>query len=164
MEPQTGRVCIGKILKPVGLKGFLKIQSYTHPQSNLLTLSPILDDKGQSLMVTKISSKNDEMVVAIRGVDTRTLAETWCGNHLYVDRVTLPSLSTNEFYHIDLIGLKVIDTHGMYRGIVIGVHNYGGGDILEIEHLNKTIMIPFAAWSVLEVTPQHITVSAEVLE
>lgn len=62
---------------------------------------------------------------------------------LTVPRATLPPLAEGEYYHADLIGLAVVDTHGVGVGTVVAVENFGAGDILEIEKPDRrTFMVP----------------------
>ena len=68
------------------------------------------------------------------------------GLALYVERSRLPAAAEGEFYRADLIGLRVVDPEGRTLGSVVGVDNYGAGDILELrlEGTSETELIPFA--------------------
>jgi 16S rRNA processing protein RimM len=77
--------------------------------------------------------KPDEVIVAFAGISDRNMAESLRGQRLYVPRAVLPEPATGEFYHADLVGLRAQDGSGKAIGTVRGVHNFGAGDVLEIE-------------------------------
>jgi 16S rRNA processing protein RimM len=70
--------------------------------------------------------------------------------YLYVPRERLPDPEPDEFYHADLIGLEAEDPSGRAIGIVVAVHNFGAGDILEIAPAEggETAMVPFSVAAV----------------
>jgi 16S rRNA processing protein RimM len=74
----------------------------------------------------------------------RAAAEALRGTLLTVPRTALPPLEEGEYYHADLIGLPCRDREGAALGTVVGVENYGAGDLLEIEKPDgKKALIPF---------------------
>jgi 16S rRNA processing protein RimM len=74
----------------------------------------------------------------------RAAAEALRGTLLTVPRTALPPLGEGEYYHADLIGLPCEDQQGAALGMVVGVENYGAGDLLEIEKPDgKRALIPF---------------------
>ena len=79
------------------------------------------------------SSKPDEAIVCFAGIADRSAAESLKGQRLYVPRAVLPATEAGEFYHADLIGLKAEDRSGNLLGTVRGVHNFGAGEIIEIQ-------------------------------
>ena len=83
-------------------------------------------------------------VARFEGVDDRSAAEALRGSLVEVDRSALPRLEEGEYYHADLIGLAAFDRAGEKVGSVVGVENYGAGDLLEIEdEAGKRSLIPF---------------------
>ena len=85
------------------------------------------------------------VLVSIVGVTTRTQAEALKGTELFIPRNRLPNTGEDEFYYADLIGLVVYKRHGQKAGVVVAMHNFGAGDIVEIamDGLENTILIPF---------------------
>ena len=94
-------------------------------------------------------SKNG-FIARIKGVTDRNQAEALRGTELRVDRDKLPEPHEGEFYHADLIGLKADTTRGEPYGDVIAVHDFGAGDLLEIQLAgsSKTELIAFTAETV----------------
>ncbi len=73
----------------------------------------------------------------------RTAAERMRGTALTVLRDELPPLDEGEYYHCDLIGLPAVSTSGEALGAVVAVENFGAGDVLEIERVDKKrFMVP----------------------
>ena len=93
------------------------------------------------------------MVVRFRQVADRGAAEALNGTALYVDRSQLPDdLEEDEFYHADLIGMAVRDAADTLLGRVTAFHDFGGGDIMEVELLGgATVLVPFTQAAVPQV-------------
>src|SRR5215470_15802804 len=87
------------------------------------------------------------LVVRLRGVDDRNAAERLTNLKLFVPRERLPPPAADEFYHADLIGLCAVTPDGAEIGTVAAVHDFGAGDILELQPKagGSTIMVPFTA-------------------
>ena len=98
-------------------------------------------------------------------VPDRTAAEQLRGMVLTVPRSTLPPLEEGEYYHADLIGLAVETDAGEALGTVVGVENYGAGDILEIERsTGKRFMVPMIEDAVLQWDGERVVVAAPFAE
>ena len=98
-------------------------------------------------------------------VPDRTAAEQLRGTVLTVPRSTLPPLEEGEYYHADLIGLAVETDAGEALGTVVGVENYGAGDILEIERsTGKRFMVPMIEDAVLQWDGERVVVAAPFAE
>jgi 16S rRNA processing protein RimM len=83
-------------------------------------------------------------VARFEGIADRSAAEALRGALVEVVRSALPPLDEGEYYHADLIGLDCFDREGTPLGEVVGVENYGAGDLLEVETAaGKRALIPF---------------------
>ena len=135
------RVCLGVITGTRGLKGELRIKSFTEKPMDLTAYGMLTDESGGRTFVLKLLSMVRGQVIArLDGVQTVDAAAALKGTRLYVDRNALPQAAADEFYHADLIGLEAEDTHGRALGTVTAVHDYGAGTVLEI---GGGLMIPF---------------------
>ena len=87
------------------------------------------------------------------GVVDHTAAEALEGTELWVDRDRLPAPEAGAFYHADLIGLAAVDPEGRALGEIVGVHNFGAGDLLELRPAGsgRTELVPFTEAFVPEV-------------
>ncbi len=88
--------------------------------------------------------KADIAIVQLEGVADRNAAEALKGVELYVHRDQLPATEAQEFYHADLIGLVAEDEEGRRIGTVRAIHNFGAGDVIEIERADGSdVLLPF---------------------
>ena len=141
------KVCIGKIVAAHGIRGEVKVRSYTTNPLDIDRYGTVEDAAG--IHQFKLKSKgmaSTNVRVKIEGIDDRNAAEALIGTELYIDRETFPELSEDEYYQTDLIGLRVcLHTKDNNIGKVVGMYNFGAGDIIEIQ-LNQhkqTEMLPF---------------------
>ncbi len=136
-----------------GIKGEVRVKTYTGDPLDLGSYGLLYDASGKSYEVLSIRPSKTVVVVRFAGVDDRNAAEALNGKELYVDHAQLPQdLDEDEFYYTDLIGLAVRDSAGVSYGKVSAVFNFGGGDVLEIkESGKKPVMIPFTLTSVPQI-------------
>jgi 16S rRNA processing protein RimM len=147
-----------------GIKGEVRVKTFTGDPLSLGDYGPLHARDGRAFEVLDIRPQGTVVVVRLKGVNDRNAAEALNGTALFVDRSALPEdLDDEEFYHADLVGLDVRDTAGNVIGQVSAIHNFGGGDILEIatEH-GELLLIPFTKAAVPEVSVsgRSITVDA----
>src|SRR6185503_16377887 len=95
--------------------------------------------------IEAVRPAKDMLVVRLKGVTDRDAAEALKNVRLYVAREKLPPPADDEFYHADLVGLAAMKANGETFGTVKAVHNFGAGDLLEIEPADggATMMLPF---------------------
>ncbi len=141
------KICIGKIVAAHGIRGEVKVRSYTANPLNIDHYGDVEDATG--LHHFKLKSKgmaSTNVRVKIEGIDDRNAAEALIGTELYVDRDTFPELAEDEYYQADLVGLNVcLHTPDNAIGKVVGMYNFGAGDIIEIRlnQQKQTEMLPF---------------------
>ena len=113
---------LGRIQGAAGVRGWLKIQSYTDPPESLLQhrVWTLCDQDGKRTPYTVAESANDGRWVRARfaGVEDRNAAQLLCGLDIEVERSALPPTAAREYYRDDLIGLKVCDRSGRELGRV----------------------------------------------
>ena len=128
------RVCLGVITSAHGVRGQVRIKSFTETPEDLVAYGALSDESGaQTYAVTLTGRSKGTLLAKIDGVTDRDQAEALRGTKLFVAREALPALADqDEFYHADLIGLAAEDTAGRPLGRVRAVHNYGGGDMIEL--------------------------------
>lgn len=127
------KVCIGAIAGVHGVRGLVRIKSFTDAPDGVTAYGPVTDAGGGRRFVIEAKGMVRGMVLAhIDGVDDREAADRLRGTELYVDRDALPAPEAEAFYHADLIGLDVETREGGHLGKVEAVHNFGAGDVLEV--------------------------------
>jgi 16S rRNA processing protein RimM len=140
------RICVGRIGAPHGVRGEVRLQSYTGEPMAIADYGALENKDGTlTLAITSVRPAKNILVARFKGVDDRTAAEKLTNVELYVPRERLPAPDADEFYHADLIGLAAVDAAGTEIGTVVAVHDFGAGDILELRPTGArgTVMLPF---------------------
>ncbi len=140
-----GKICLGAIVGVHGIRGEVKVKSFTADEKNLTRYGRLSDKDGNRFFNLKIAGHSKELLrVKIQGVDDRNQAETLIGTGLYLERSLLPELAEEEYYHADLIGLKALNAKGEELGCVNALYNFGAGDLIEIKMADNSLeMLPF---------------------
>jgi 16S rRNA processing protein RimM len=140
------RVLVGMIAGAHGVRGEVRIRSFTDDPAAVAAYGPLSDESGQRrFALTVIGRSKGGVIARLQGVADRTAAEALKGLRLYVPRSALPAPAADEYYRVDLIGLRVELADGTSFGRITDVQNYGAGDLLEIERPDgATELLPFA--------------------
>src|SRR5947209_1751985 len=103
------------------------------------------EDGAASFEIENARPAGGHLVVRLHGIADRTAAERLTNTKLFVPRSRLPPPAADEFYHADLIGLTAVTGDGAVIGTVRAVHDFGAGDILELQPAagGTTMMVPF---------------------
>ncbi|MGZ8417568.1 MAG: ribosome maturation factor RimM [Methyloceanibacter sp.] len=153
MSDAKDRVLLGEIGAAQGLKGEVRLRSYTQDPASIAGYGALEDEQGRSIEIEGVRVTPKALIARIKGVTTREGAEALTRTKLYIDRARLPAREEDEWYHLDLIGLAAIGQDGAAIGSVVGVHNFGAGDIIEIKPATggPTVLVPFTRDSVPEI-------------
>ena len=141
-----GRVCLGQFGAPHGVQGEVRLHSFTADPAAITSYGPLEGEDGRVFAIEAMRPAKDHFVAKIAGVADRNAAELLKNLKLYVPRARLPEPDApDEFYHADLIGLVVVDRAGEKLGTVVAVHNFGAGDLIEMNPASggKTQLLPF---------------------
>lgn len=139
-------ICLGIITSPHGIKGAVKIKTFTEKPENIFLYGELIS-RSENYKISLVSVVSNNLVIAtISGVNSRNEAELLRNKKLYIERNKLPQLNDeDEFYQNDLVNMEVrLESNELY-GYVKSVHNFGSGDILEILVIStkKNIMLSF---------------------
>ena len=127
------RVLLGTIVAPHGVRGLVKVRSFTDDPSDIVSYGPLQDTQGRAVGLTLRGPIKGGLLAAVAGVEDRDAAEAMRGVKLYVPREALPATDDEEeYYYADLIGLRVETADGAALGRVKAVHDFGAGDVLEV--------------------------------
>ncbi|MEJ1159781.1 ribosome maturation factor RimM [Prosthecomicrobium sp. N25] len=140
------RILVGQIGAAHGIRGEVRVKSFTEPMEALADYGPLASEDGsRTLTVQRLRPNDTVLVVKFREVPDRNAAEALNGTRLFVDREALPATDDEEtFYHSDLIGLRAEDADGTVHGTILAVANFGAGDLLEIQPPEgSTVYLPF---------------------
>lgn len=139
-------ICVGVITAVSGVKGYVKIRSFTADPKDITDFQEIYDQDGNKFKkISVVVEKKDYIIAGIAGISNRNEAEKLRNTRLFINRSALPAPANEEYYHADLIGLDAQYEDGTACGVVKNVFNFGAGDILEIYDMisEKTIYHPF---------------------
>ena len=165
MPDGNKRLLMGRIGAAHGIKGEVRIQSFTEEPLALKDYGPLETNKpGLVIEIETARATTNVLVARLKGIKDRTAAEKLNGVELYVDRDKLPPpTEDDDFYHADLIGLDARLNDGGVIGKVTAVPNFGAGDLLEIrdERSGDTYLYPFTKAVVPEV---HVAEGYLVIE
>jgi 16S rRNA processing protein RimM len=145
MRAQDKRVCVGVITGAQGVRGAVRLKSFTAKPEDVASYGPLEDERGeQRFEVRIVGSAKGVLVAAISGINDRDRAGALRGLRLYLPRSALPPAGEEEYYHADLIGLVAALPDGTAIGTVRAVHDFGAGDTLEIERpKSQPVLVPF---------------------
>mgnify|MGYP000203095277 CR=1 FL=1 len=130
------KTVLGRVSSVYGVKGWVKIYSYTDPMENILTYSPwLLKIKGEWKPVEVEASKQHGkgLIAKLAGVDDRDVARTCDGVGIAVESERLPDLEEGEFYWSQLENLKVYTESGVLLGKVSHLMETGANDVLVVK-------------------------------
>src|SRR4051794_30630596 len=146
MSGRDDRVLIGVITGAHGVRGEVKIRSYADEPSDIGVYRPLRTASGEPVVITALKPLKDGFIARIKGVADRNAAEALRGQELFVGRGQLPEVEAGEVYVHDLIGAAVHMKGGTLVGEVLGIANYGAGDLIEVRFAGRkeTVLVPFA--------------------
>ncbi|MCF8480662.1 MAG: ribosome maturation factor RimM [Rhodospirillum sp.] len=145
----TERLLVGVIVGTHGVRGLLRVKSFTQDEDALCAYGTLTDEGGSRSFDLVFKNRSKGVVIcALKGVDDRDAALALKGTRLYMDRSALPkdALEADEYYHADLIGLPIEWVDGGELGVVRAVHDFGAGDMLEVAlsgESSKVVFLPF---------------------
>jgi 16S rRNA processing protein RimM len=140
------RVCLGQIGAAHGLRGEVRLRSFTSDPAGIADYGPLETEDGRIFEIETLRPTRDHFVVRLSGVRDRDSASALANTKLYVPRERLPETEQpDEFYHADLVGLAAVDRGGNTLGTVVAIHNFGAGDLIEVraDSGGNTELVPF---------------------
>ena len=156
IRPDVGRVAVARIGAAHGVRGEVRLKSFTEDPLAVRAYGPLEGGDGRSFTILAArpaaGTSPDMLVVRFEGVLRREDAEALNGLELSVPRDRLPAADEDEFYHADLIGLDAAMTDGTRVGTIVAVQNFGAGDLIEIApSRGPTVFVPFTNAAVPEI-------------
>ena len=152
-------ITLGKVGAVYGIKGWLKIHSFTDETDAILDYFPWSLKLGNNIQTVKITDwrkHNKGLIVKVQGIDDRDIAQALVGSEIFVNELALPELPQGDFYWRDLIGMSVVTTQGYDLGVVSEMMETGANDVLVVKaNLNdgfgqKERLIPYILEQVVD--------------
>lgn len=134
MPKPVNPVLLAQIGAPHGVKGEVRVKSFTSDPMALAGYGPLYAANGQKFKIVRLRPANTVLVVKFKGFNWRDEVEKLNRLELFVDRSLLPGDNEDdEFYITDLIDMDVLNETDKLVGTVIDIPNFGAGDMLEIK-------------------------------
>ena len=141
-----GMILLGRVLGAFGVRGEIKLESFTEPKSAILRYQPwtLRDVQGRERELVQAKGRETAkgLVATFPGVADRDAAEALRGSEVYAPRSALPPPGPGEYYWVDLEGLRVVNLDGADFGVVSHLFSTGANDVL-VAHGERDRMIPF---------------------
>ena len=156
---KENQIILGKVGAVYGIKGWLKIHSFTGDTEAILDYFPWslkLGNNTQTVEITDWRKHNKGLIVKVAKIDDRDEAQALVGSEILVSEATLPDLPQGDFYWRDLIGMSVVTNKGYDLGVVVDMMETGANDVLVVKaNLNdgfskKERLIPYLLEKVVE--------------
>ncbi len=143
---------VGQVSGVFGVKGWVKVYSFTDPRENILQYSPWILQKNSQIQEVKLlgGRRQGSLVVAeLQGINDRDLAAELMGADILIRKQQLPKASDGEYYWADLIGLEVRNQEGCKLGKVDHLLETGANDVLVVVDGDVERLIPFLQQSTI---------------
>jgi len=134
---------IGFFVGVHGIKGELKLKSYTQAPENIFLYDKLFIESFDHPIDLKFIRKNKQNIICkIENIETRDDAERLKGLKLFVTRDSLPKLKDDEFYQSDLLGFQIYNLKRESFGLIVSFNDFGGGLLAEAKNFDKTFFLP----------------------
>ena len=137
---------IGKVIRPHGLEGLLRIWSYAQSEESFLEAGTILlkSDRGKihEYKVLSVRSHKNIFLMRLEGLNSLDEAEKFRGAEILIRKDSLDRNGVNEYFWFELIGLKVYLNTGRYMGRLQEIIATGSNDIYVVREGEKEFLIP----------------------
>lgn len=140
---RQGFVEIGLFIGPHGIKGEVKVKSFTEIPENLFVYEEFfLGNQTKPIKLKLVRKIKQNLICIVEDVKTRNEAEKFKNLILYVRRDNLPLLKDDEFYQRDLLDFQVYNLERHNLGFVTSFNDFGGGLLVEVEKNKKRFYLP----------------------
>ncbi len=144
------RLVIGEVLKPQGIRGELKVKTFTDTPEVVKRFGTVYID-GVAYKILSFRVGNDGAAyLGLRGIPDRTAAELFRGKKIEGEREDAPPLEEGRYYIVDILGLTCVSEEGEELGIVTRIDNLAS-DVYTIEKAGKSILFPAVKGVIAEV-------------
>jgi 16S rRNA processing protein RimM len=144
-EAEPELIVVGQLAGVFGVKGWLKVRSFTQPEDNLLAYLPWRVKTAQGVKMVEVDAfkqRPQGIVVHFKGLDDRDVAASYGRAEILVERKLLPPLSEGDFYWHQLVGLKVVSEYAgreVLLGVVEELMATGANDVLVVNPCGGSI-------------------------
>jgi 16S rRNA processing protein RimM len=135
-------ILLGRITGAHGIRGAVKLRSFTTDPKAIATYGALQTADGRTIEIARMKAVPDGFIADLKNIKDRNQAESLRGQDLSLPRTRLPATADNEVYLVDLIGQEALN-NGVSLGTIIGIENFGAGDLLDIETgAKESLLVP----------------------
>lgn len=149
MSPQSQQpdyVIIGRITKPHGVRGAVKVEPITDDPNRFSLLDKVYvgseDKPGDAVDIERVQFQNKLLILSLANVTSREAADALRGKYLHIPADQALDLPDGSVYIYDLIGLKVVTNKNEFVGTVKDFQEYPANDMFVIENDGREYLIP----------------------
>ncbi len=145
-------VVVGRICGTYGVKGWIKVISYTEPRKNILKYRPWHLECAGVIEPTEVTEGREQgkgLVAKVAGIEDRDAATRLIGADILVSRELFAKTAKHEYYWHDLIGLRAATIDGVALGVVDGFLETGANDVMVLKG-DRRRLIPFIVDDVIK--------------
>ena len=149
----TKPVIVGRISGLFGVRGWVKIHSFTDPREAILDYRDWLVEAGgewQSIAVAEGKPHGKTIIARLEGIDDRDIAAGYVQASIGIHRSQLPETADGEYYWSDLEGLTVRKEDGTVLGTVARLLETGANDVLVVREADREVLVPFIPGQVVK--------------
>ena len=144
------RLIIAEVLKPQGIRGELKVKTFTDTPENVKAFKTVYIDNVPYKILSFRVGNDGAAYLGLRGIPDRNAAELFRGKTIEGEREDGPALDEGQYYIVDILGLSCETEEGEVLGTVTDINNLSS-DIYTIEKAGKKILFPAVKGVVVKV-------------
>ena len=145
MNTNSEWLVVGRFGRPHGIKGFITVVSFTEPRENILNYTNwhvSINNQWQPLNLVNTTVNNKFILAQVEGYTVREDVARLTNHEIAIKREQLPTLSPDEYYWHELVGMTVVTQEGVALGSVSEIIETGSNDVLVVMG-EQRYLIPF---------------------
>jgi 16S rRNA processing protein RimM len=163
-EPREGYVAVARIMRPWGLRGEMKVESLTDFPEERFEPGAHVWLSGVERSVEYARSHKGALQLKLSGIDDAAAAETFRNQLVEVPESALHALEEDEYYHHELVGMRVHASDGADLGSVSEVLPTGGNAVLVVRGPRGEVLVPFVDEVVRSVDREAETITVDLID
>jgi 16S rRNA processing protein RimM len=140
MKHAENLIVVGTFGAVYGIKGWLRINSFTDTMEDIFDYAPWTIQTAQGLKEVRVINSRPHSkgyIVQVEGINTPEEAQRWVNQEILIHGDQLETLTDNDFYWKDLIGCEVLNIQGYHMGVVSSLLETGSNDVLCVQANKK---------------------------